>query len=492
MWSGGISAAFPIAGKVASVVRALPSRAIAAASRVRTAGAPPSVTATAAEALDPGTAGREFRAAAARGEMNVDDATRTITDAVSDTERYADQILDASGVGMKRAPIARHMKNEGVNASNALSASDDVVESVWSDVDGMMENATGSGRAALRGLLGGDNTPGAIDRAIANMQRVAPDDAEGAAVTFSALDQLKREIGRAVRRSGRGTTADPNTEEALKGLYERLRVHLQDPSVWGEGASRVQSEVNAAWVPYIRKNKGLEALAKSDIRGLQGADPWEVISEGDPAKVKSILSRAGTVENELNEKALREGLTATGDISGALAKHYDIPPDVAARAEEIRARVGTVSNTLDKTIADASAARRLGELGSAAASPVVEIPILTKSTPNPANAARAMGAIERGDSLGALSRGASGIAKARQALPPSGVAVPAMSRAFAAGSGATTEPPPQAAQSMAPADVLAAIESDPQAFGALTPAIRQAAESGDQETIDWAMSQIGR
>lgn len=355
----------------------------------RTLGVDENTAAAAEKALDPGPVGQEFRAAARRGEAGVEAATRDITDAISKAERHADAILDAGGVGMKRAPIANHIAAEGVDSAQALRATEDTIEDVWTQVESLQQSAEGSGKTALRALLGNNKDPGDIGRAIEAFGVNASADPDGAANAFVILDHLKRRIGRAVRRSGRGAAPDHNTQDALKGLYETVRQALENEEVWGAGATQIQREVNRAWVPFIRKSRGLQKMAETDIRGLQGADPWDVIFEGDPAKIHAILQNAGHVTNEVTEKALIEALEATEGISGALAKHYNIPPDVAAGAGEVSSSVGRVRDSLGQTIADMSAARELRAVEQAATEPIGGV--LAHALPDPAKTARVMG-----------------------------------------------------------------------------------------------------
>lgn len=317
------------------------------------------------------------RAALLRNERGHEDAVREITDSITESTAGMDEIMDAAGVGMKKEPIEAHMIAEDIDAKVAIDASETLVLEMFEQVEKIAESARDSGKTALAKILGRQTKGGrkaeesAIDDAFVALQKAR--DAGGpaaAADAFMALDNMKRRIGRAVKASDRGVGADANTSEGMKDVYEAVRKHLEAAEIWGEGASGVQTEINAAITPWIRKQKGMAAVT-TEARGLVSADPWHVRGEGDPAWTSNMLKQAGTIENDVNEKMLKEGLDASAKLSQVMSKHYNIPVSVKLRANKVSEAADQVRGKLDGWISDAKIARELEDLArEAAANPV--------------------------------------------------------------------------------------------------------------------------
>lgn len=367
-------------------------------SRLRTMGAPEDVQQAAQDFLDLGEKGATLRAAARRAEQGNEQAIEDIAKSVSSVEEHADRILNAK-VGMKEAPIATRIAREGVDTPRAIQSAQQAVLDTLDELQELRGQAAGPGRLALNRLLGTGEDAGAVDRAWAAIS-AADLDAAGAAKAFVTLDHLKREVGRAVRTAGKGQNADANTQEALKNLYEVLRTQLELPQVWGEGAAAVQREVNAAWVPYIRKHSGLSRLVESDRRGLVADDPWETLMEADPRKLAGLLAQAGAAANKLDEQVLVEGLRSMEGISEALTAHYNMPPEIADSARHVAANSSAVRSLLERVIEDSSAMRQLKEIEQATG---MALPLVGEAVPSPAKVARIIGSAEAerlGDKVG--------------------------------------------------------------------------------------------
>lgn len=539
-----VPAAKAIAGAAAEGTTRLAAKHLGPAiAKRRTLGAPADVKEDAAKFLEQTPEGEALRARATTGEGEFEQSVRDITRHVTDAERGADVILTHAKVGMKAKPIAKHMQAEGVNVALARDTAATAVDDVLDQVQALQAKSRGSGTTALNKLMGTKRKPSAFERARGAMesvedpraaealealeqlqeeagaamtgvapargaegvgaammpgtaergaaevawQSIASSDAvtpAGAADAFVALDQLKREIGGAVRRAGRGADPDPATQDALKELYEGLRGILETDKVWGTGAATVQREVNAAWVPFIRKHRGQERLAMSDVRGQVADDPWEVLAEGDPAKIEALLRRAGTAGNELQEKALREALDAQADISEQLARHYEMPEDIASNAWDVRNAARGARQTLDTAIEQSSAARRLGEVETATQDApgglASELPII----------GRALRAVDQGGPAPLARRLASYEAEAaapaaQRAAEPAPVAetLSTATTATARVAGAQAVEPREPTPGVGPVSLSDKIQrmvvSDPQAMGPYGPGLRAAAEQGE-------------
>jgi hypothetical protein len=313
-----------------------------------------------------GEEGASARAAARRGQQTIEPTTRKITSTLSQAEDLTDSVLNYAKVGLKRAPVAKAMATEGVDAQRAVMQSGQSVEQIALRLDELTERIGDfepAGRQAIRKAK--DAVDGMRDEfadALAQTGETGAQDA--AADLFMKVDQLKRRIGKAVKSAGRGNNADAGAEDELIDMYHGLRDLLEDGKTWGEGAATIQREINAAWTPWLTKRRAYTKTLLADEPIERGASGFDELLDADPKKVQSVLGEAGTAGNERRERILSEGLDTATDLTRTLAKYYDAPPEVVEKAARVAQGASEIKDTFGKTRGDLVAARELRDVSA--------------------------------------------------------------------------------------------------------------------------------
>lgn len=223
----------------------------------------------------------------------------------------------------------------------------------------------------------------------------AADEAARSAEVMSALDELKQHVGRAVGRT--------NEHEAVAGLYDEIRRSLEVPSLWGEGASTMQRELNAGFHAFIQHDG---AFARQFLTEA-GQDGFERLMQADSARVRNFLGQIGTAGNETRMQTLRSWLDGVDQLNGAALANTEL--STAARAQAVQARdaIRRLRSTFERVETDATTlnqwraigggsgnmgALQLGGIGALALGPIGGAAGLLAS---PTSQVRMLGAIER-------------------------------------------------------------------------------------------------
>lgn len=295
--------------------------------------------------------GRALRASARRGEVGRDDLSREITSLLTKGEEAADVVMNYGKVGLKKGPVERSLSAAGVDDAVVHDAASDALTGAQLRVFDLEE-------------LAGERTPvgkTALRQAREAIEAFGPDSGGTAADRYVRLDELKRRVGRAVKQAGRGANRDVAAQEGLKRVYEELRHHLEDASVWGGEAAAMQREINQAWVPWLEQRGHFERQLLTRT-GKRGVDPWTDIPEGDPSKVSALMKGVDAPEQDLRLRALRQGSEAQERLMGTLAEKYEAPPGVMKRVVEAKSAGGQLRDLVRRAERDASSASALRDL----------------------------------------------------------------------------------------------------------------------------------
>jgi hypothetical protein len=415
--------------------------------------------------------GRASRQAAREGSRTLEPTIGKVTDLLNDTETMTDQVLDYAKVGLKRDPVLKGMRAEGVDPGKAAADAQGVVSGVFGEIDQLSQRSgelEPAGKQAIR--YAKEAFESAYDKFAKRKASGAPE--EAAADLFMDLDHLKRRLGRAVKRAGTGANADPFVEEALSNGYHQLRDLLETESVWGKSAATVQREVNAAWTPWLTTRKAYqkELLASEPIR--RGAEPFDPLLDADPKKVESVFKDAGTVGNRRREQVLGEGLDNTKKLTKALAQHYEAPPEIMAQAAGVAKNAHEISDELGRTRENLVAARELRDI--------------SKESPKLGKVVNVTGAAEealRNSGVGKLAQAASaripqGVKSAAGAVADIGPEVGRKAAAASAGK-ASAEESRQIRNDSLLDKVHEALNADPSALGEFGPVLARAKSPDD-------------
>lgn len=198
----------------------------------------------------------------------------------------------------------------------------------------------------LRRLVGRKSRKGAesiMDDLESRFERAAADG--DSAEMFRAMDAYKREVGRAAIGA-----RDNAIKDELADVYEGLRAHLEDSSVWGERMAEAQRRYNRPWSETIRQSSSFERMFGADL-GEQSAR-WTSkrnLAEGSLDKSRSFLEGLRpTFEGDLAGRAasdaetlLRRHAASLDDLVTAFRGNPGVRRDLLDRASAAAKRMGS-------------------------------------------------------------------------------------------------------------------------------------------------------
>lgn len=165
---------------------------------------------------------------------------------------------------------------------------------------------------------------------------------EGAAEVFMALDDAKRMVG--TLRS-KATKSDGFVQETFENLYEQFRTTLEKTDLFGEAAA-VQRDVNQTMSRYLANRR---VFARSFLRGSGLQEGFDPVFTADPNAITRYLDQVGTGNNQLTDEVFRRHIELQSELFEKMARHYDLPPELAGNIGKSRESV----SALRKTLADA-------------------------------------------------------------------------------------------------------------------------------------------
>lgn len=288
----------------------------------------------------------------AEGEAILDKSTRSVTRDLDEVLKHTEpQLFDASIVAKKS-----HMGGlvDGAKWREATDAALDVWQDTKKFVEFWEDTATkgGAGGALkkMRNLL--DDFSGERGMGPAAL---APDKAERAAALFNALDDLKRQTGNVVNRTGGAEAAFTSD---IRNLYEKMRTTLENEGAWGTRAAGAQREVNAAIAGALgTRDRFADAFATT-----YGKVGWDRVNVADPGKVKGFLGAVGGAESDLKQQALRDYAAGMRTRMNAVEKHYALTPEQASSFAKGRAALDRLEGTLDGAVKDAAVVQKLKQM----------------------------------------------------------------------------------------------------------------------------------
>lgn len=311
--------------------------------------------------VDLGPEGRRAREVVQRGDDVYETGTRQLSDALTAIEPTTRHVADFWGAGLKERQVRRVIDATNVDAQGRAAL--EALEAAQRVADDIAENPalfTGPGGAAqgrnLRRTL--DARRQIIEEAIAR----GGDDATGTATTlFRELDQLKRDIGRFQQRASR----DPEATRMFRGLYDdQFRPLLERADLWGEGAARMQSDVNASFTRWLTRRGDFERMFLAEGE-RDTVDAFRRLAEADPARIASFLRNAGRAGNERAERTFREVLEAQQGLVETMGRHLDLPTELQAGTRESRRATERALRQLDSVREQAAILNQFRELSGA-------------------------------------------------------------------------------------------------------------------------------
>lgn len=309
---------------------------------------------------------------------------------VSELWEHGDAIKWHEDIASKKPIVRKAMEKEGIDPRNVTGAADAALvetKAALDDMGGYVEKGTPD-RTLINKLQkevaeyslkqpGGEDADAARFAQQYHGQAHAPEDYDVAADRFMRLDQVKREFQKALDNASkqRGSAII----DQLRGVEEKLRGNLEDPRVWGQGASALQKVRNRGWRERLLlegKDAAPDRMFLSDASGQSAMDPYRLKLTGDNAKLEGILKHAGTGTKE--EHALRQWADREAGLLEALTHHSEGDSELAQRAARARQLAGEINTHLGQRGDQASAARDMDQIVAAKPPAMAEPPGVIK------------------------------------------------------------------------------------------------------------------
>ncbi len=183
----------------------------------------------------------------------------------------------------------------------------------------------------------------ATDRVEAAMGTGASDARRGAEM-FSALDQLKRDIGGIRREMERGGTTFGR--DAVNGLYQDLRAPLERADVWGDGVAALQRESNRGWTNFIPWDNDVDRMLLRPGGPMEG--DFGRAQVADSAAVRNFVASLGQERNASAESVFRNWLDGLEQRNAAALEHHELSGAARADAEALHAEIAGVRERLSE------------------------------------------------------------------------------------------------------------------------------------------------
>lgn len=274
-----------------------------------------------------------------------EEAQRAIRDQVDNILRSGD-LVSAEARGALKADYVRKAVRTG-NEAEVQAFGKNQLTRIIEGVEGELNHADGVAPQMVKAL---ETTSRAAYRA---MEAVEAGDNAAAFVEF---DGLKRAMQ---RLSKNGTRSVPNIADPLeqlaarrsldfvKGAAQEIRAGLEDEALWGKAAAD-QRVINEAWTKQLDASERFHRAITTET-GRDPSDPYRRIRGADPAKVETYTKNLVNPNNDLTHNAVRDFVKGSRELSEAIQKSYDLPPEKVAEVARIRAASEAFEGTLSKT-----------------------------------------------------------------------------------------------------------------------------------------------
>lgn len=302
----------------------------------------------------PGPAQRRVMEILERGDEVYETGTRTIRSDLGELLTRSTHVEDFARGSLKRQAIRSRIEGTNVNDQFGLAVGTlDRARAVAArlQTDSIFDRA---GIARGRELAAYVDTISAdIENAItqANPTDVAAD-------LYIRLDQMKRRIGQMQRTVGH---RDQEAARALQELYDSMITPLEDPHLWGEPVAAAQRDLNSAWHRYLGRGRTWNDMFTAEGAPDDLVNPWRILREPDPAKIDPFLRATGRAANDRRSEIFREVLESRQQLAEMIAKHMDVPPELAAAVRESPALIKRVRETLEEAERTAKIANQWAE-----------------------------------------------------------------------------------------------------------------------------------
>lgn len=303
------------------------------------------------QALDLGPEGQRTRDIIRRGDDVLEEGTRRLVPELNAAEVAGRHARDFWGYGLKRQQVRGMVSADAIDGqiaavqqavAAARAATDDILAN-----PGLYRSGTGAQARQLQRAIQAREAE--IASAIAR-RLDSPTDA--ATDLFMQADAIKREIGR--MQGSLERVGDPTALRRMRDVYEEnFRPLLEQDELWGAAAATMQRDVNSAYTQFLsRRQRFAREFLGDTVR--DNVDPFRALEQADSGRIRAFLGAAGTAANDTRRAVFREVLSSGDDLSQAMARHMDLPSNIASEIAQGATSTRRALATLDE-VEDAAA-----------------------------------------------------------------------------------------------------------------------------------------
>ena len=162
---------------------------------------------------------------------------------------------------------------------------------------------------------------------------------------FIVVDTLKRDLGK-LRDSMNATRNAPShdqaTADAFIGLYDDLKKHLEDPSIYGKYAAEAQTSINQKWEQLLSRNS-----YRNDFFTPWETKNFEVQWRANPKRFNEFVKGLRQTKTDAEYEWITGQIKRKIELADEIAKHYELDPAAKAALNDLKQHAKNFQNNLE-------------------------------------------------------------------------------------------------------------------------------------------------
>lgn len=212
-------------------------------------------------------------------------------------------------------------------------------------IDFLDQNLQGEGRV---GVARAREALGEFDKRMVGTLKQGGGNIDNARAAFVLLDKLKQSVGKS---AGFGRESVSEAQAEFRKVYESLRTHLEDSSLWGR-AGEAQATMNAATTGMLERSVGARRAFIDATESVGG----DLVLRADPSRLKGHLAGALDAGRDLERESVERYLAGFEGQLDSASTHWPLSASEAATVEKGRAALAKFRATMASATEEAKVA----------------------------------------------------------------------------------------------------------------------------------------
>lgn len=181
---------------------------------------------------------------------------------------------------------------------------------------------------------------------------------------FKSLNDLKSRLDEEIQYGAAPSGGDLRAQNLIGNIRRSIKNTLEEPSIWGEAASR-QAAFNDAQSQFLNL-VGKKGVFRSSFMGPALGKGGKLAYEVSPAKVETYLKQISSLRGEAKSQALKSYLEVSDNLVNEIEKSYQALPDKAFDKSGIQAVLEKNRDISNKAIEQSEFNKALNALSGGA------------------------------------------------------------------------------------------------------------------------------